>query len=430
VLTAEQVRALAWPGESAAAREAAAAVGAAAARNPDRAGDAVYRLLFRHRTLPTAARHLERAGVDLAALTVDGDLYRRLRPYVDLLPALPQRDGRVAVRDVVRALERQRALIEDLAIDLHRREPDQHLVLFGLGIAAAYPAYADRLCHDLDLYVEDEVGGAALLEQVWAGGHFNLGGVRASRLAGRWLTHVTAEGCEDGHRLHVDVLVGGRTAGPGRVPPWLAPPVVERSRIVDLGAGAVRVPSPEDMLLLLAEKVQRGREYDRRACNDARVVLTAEEGRLDAGYLVSIARRAGVRAPLSWLVADAEGAEGRRLLPSSAARRIGSARVERRLMSSLGVDAIDAAGAEGRGSRRRRRVARQSLTWLLVARHARRHAFDRDAMAVWYGVRGRGRQVRADPDVPTDGERLLTTVGLRTSSPPRRTTLPPIARDA
>lgn len=424
MLTPEQVRALAWPGESAAARDAAAAVLTAAQRDPDRAGDELYRRMFRHRMIPTAARHLERAGGDLAALTVDGELYRRLRPYEHLLPPLPHQRGRVSLRDIVGALERQRALIGDVAIDLHRREPDHHLVLFGLGIAAAYPTYVGRLCHDIDLYVEDEVAGVALLEQVWGDGRFDLGGVRASRLAGRWLSHVTAEGRADGHRLHVDLLVGGRAAGPGRLPPWVAPQVVERSRIVAAGAGAVRVPSPEDMLLFLAEKVQRGREHDRRACNDVRVVLTAEEGRLDADYLVATAQRAGVRAPLHWLVADAERAEGRPLLPRNMARRLRSARLERWLMGPLAVD------AGGRRSPRRRRVARQSLTWLLVARHARRHAFDRDAMAAWYGVRSRGRQVRADPEVAGDGERVLTTAGLRTSSPPRRTTLPPIVRDA
>jgi hypothetical protein len=106
--------------------------------------------------------------------------------------------------------------------------------------------------------------------------------------------------------MSVDFFVGGRP-GRYRVPPMVLPRLFDRARRFPLADGAgVLVPAPEDMLLLLAEKVQRKGNYTRRSLNDTTTVLGVDPGALDWGYVVEQARQTGIEPAIDWLLANPE----------------------------------------------------------------------------------------------------------------------------
>jgi hypothetical protein len=113
--------------------------------------------------------------------------------------------------------------------------------------------------------------------------------------------------------------------------------------------GPVRlVPAAADMLLLLAEKVQRRGAFTLRDFNDAQFMLVAEEGRIDWEELLRAARLYGIGGALHLLASQAEHRESRTLTPDGVLDSLMPSRTQRRMIETLaGREQGESAGGHG-----------------------------------------------------------------------------------
>jgi hypothetical protein len=397
----------------------ASSVGAASAvlgsADPNEEIDRLYPLLVRHKSLTNAMSHLERAGGDLQRLTISWDRFRSTWPLAPLLPGVREDGGRVSLamirdhlEDHFRRLER--ALLE--LVDLTGE--DQFLPIGGMALRVAYPDYSDRMGYDVDVFAHDLHTGLRLLECLRSAMGFALNRCRVSRAGGHWAAvFQTFRSGEDGHDVHVDLMAGGHPVGPGVIPLWFRAPLVDRARSARLEDHVLLVPSPEDMLLVMAVREQRKRAFSRRDINDAGFVLKREGRLLDWDYLCSSARSHGVAGVLLELAGEAERLTGERLVPPLVRARLAPPRLEGRLL------AMAAAG----GTPERRTlsgsavgVLRRGWPVLWSFRYVRREKGRVGAVA---GLLSARLQARAF---------LVTSRGASSKSPAARLLLPVTAR--
>jgi hypothetical protein len=137
---------------------------------------------------------------------------------------------------------------------------------------------------------------------------------------------------DGGHEIHVDVMAGGYLARGGVRPVWFRAPLWERSSVVSWMGASLRVPSPEDMLLMTAVRMVRKGEIVQRDLNDARFLL--ERGTdLDWTYIRSVAEGHQLNGALHFVATKAEEEAGRRLVPPGARRALSPGRLGRRLLA-------------------------------------------------------------------------------------------------
>jgi tetratricopeptide (TPR) repeat protein len=97
----------------------------------------------------------------------------------------------------------------------------------------------------------------------------------------------------------------------------------------------VIVPSPEDILLMKAEKARRRGRFHLRDFNDVQFLLVTEKGRLDWDYLASVALDHRVGTALYVLAREAERQEGTTLVPVPVLKRLAPGTLEHLLIGGM-----------------------------------------------------------------------------------------------
>jgi hypothetical protein len=315
--------------------------------DPDRDGELerLYPGLLRHHLLLPALAHLERAGGDLERLTIPTALFLST-PKLNRLVPVPDESspGQISLLALRHRLEAHQALLRRTLgelIDLD--EEGRLIVLSGRAIQALYPDYAalPRAIHDVDVFTPDLASGLRILNGVWNRLGFALQMCMTSPADGGWVAHFALFRVSDeGFLLRIDLIVGGRPIDRDWSPPCLHPQLAARARCVRWDGRQVLVPSPEDILLMLAEKSRLNRKFTLRHCADARFLLTVGPSQLNWDYLTSAVRHRGLAAAMHVLVDEAERQERRRLVPARIMRGLAPGLVER-----LVIPAIDSNGA-------------------------------------------------------------------------------------
>jgi hypothetical protein len=244
--------------------------------------------------------------------------------------------GRVSLAGLRRRMDAhfalvRRALHEVLDLDAGGRL----VVLFGRAIEGLCPDYArlPRPKHDVDVFAADLGAGLHVLNGAWEKLGFELQECRTCPGDDGWITHLTLfRVSPENHVVRIDLLAGGRPSSPYR---WAAPrrypQLAARSRWAEWDGRRVRVPSPEDVLLMLAEKAQLRAAPTLRDFGDARYLLTTLGGHLNWDYLTTAARDGGLGSTLHALAREAERREARRLVPAGVLARLAPGPVERLL---------------------------------------------------------------------------------------------------
>jgi thymidylate kinase len=280
--------------------------------SPDTELDRLYPAMVRHHVAPAVIDALRTAGGDLDDLTVSGDLVRTLWPLSRLLPEpVETPSGRVPLSGMALAIDRHTAHLDTLAWGLSGEGSSEAVVLlFGGALRLLVPEYR-RLSNDLDLYAPGAREGWALVKALWDRWGFVLVRQRTSRSLGRTLGHFKLlRTTDDGHQLHVDVIAGGRPAGPGLLPPFVLPGLLARSRKMAISGREVLVPSIEDLLAMLGEKVLRRGALHLRDVHDAWMLAANASYPIDWSCVVEASTRHGLRGVMSHLLAAAEREHG------------------------------------------------------------------------------------------------------------------------
>jgi hypothetical protein len=236
-----------------------------------------------------------------------------LRPFNRLLPELTEDPpGRVPLSELALAIRRHTTHLEAVVQGVSdRRLTERFVLLFGAALRLVAPSYR-RLSNDLDLFTPGAAGGVALVRELRDRWGLVLVQKRTWPHQGRELAHFDLlTTTDDGHELHVDVIAGGRPARSDLVPAFVEPKLFERSRTITLDGMRVRVPSTEDMLLWLADKVGRRGRLTLRDVHDAWVLASNESDRTDWPLVLEASTRYGLIGILSGLLALAEQVNGR-----------------------------------------------------------------------------------------------------------------------
>lgn len=284
----ELCRVLSRPFASEDTREAAGTL--LQAPDPSAVLDRSYNFLVWQRTLRTMLGHLADGGADLATLQVSPQRIRRTFPAgykpvwdVDV-------DQPVSAARLVEIYATHRRLLAAPIIDLADAGCEGFTLLSGRAFEARYPTYDWRVEFDTDLVSPDMESAMQVTESLVQAG-YELDTVRIRRLGEAPDATVEIRQLIDGHRISVGVLVGGyhgyRAA------------IHDRADVVSFRGRTVRVPSPEDLLLMLAARIERKRVFALVNLNDAAIVLTDTGRQLDWDHVVDGARAAGLGVTLA-----------------------------------------------------------------------------------------------------------------------------------
>jgi Uncharacterised nucleotidyltransferase len=296
---------------------AAAAAEFLALDDPGAALGRALRFLVWQRTLAVAIGHLEAAGADLDAILVPAGRVSRVFHHTQVWTISDA--GPVSARRLLDVVARHKELLAEPLVTLMTAGVAGFVVVSGRSFQVAYPAYTTRIEFDTDLLTADLLSGAAVASALHEAG-YPLGSLRIARL-GQASHAAFSTGREVGeHHVAVGVLVGGYHGHRG--------PIVPRSRSVPWRGGTVRVPAAEDMLVMLAARVVRKRQFAFINYNDAAVILTEEPG-LDWDVVTDSARAGGLQSVLSVVLARAEEIVGRPVVPPHAWRNLDRTRTDR-----------------------------------------------------------------------------------------------------
>jgi hypothetical protein len=371
----------------------AAAVRLLDAPDPEATLDALYPGLVRHKALYPALLHLEAAGGDLGALHIAEARFRSTYPVNRVLPPLrpgPGQGDGITLAAIRAALERHAALLRSSVLDLARATgPDALVLVTGQAFATRYPGFP-RWSHDADLFVADADAALRGLDALCDGLGFVMHGCRVGSLHGEGNAILKTFAIRQDHELNVG-LTGGAQPSAFVAHPLAAGPVAPRAERLDVDGMALLVCSPEDMLLMTALRPVREGYLTLRGFGDARclAVAAAEPGTgFDWDHVCRSALADRLNGTLWHLLAGAESAEGRDLVPGEVKRALRPGRTEAWLLarqpppSRAEADAVE----DPRPSPARRRAAKASV-WLWNLRFLRARLGTVGAVRHWIGDR-------------------------------------------
>ena len=334
------------------------------ATNTDAALHAVVDDATRNHCLLRVLRRLEDNGMEFAQIQVKTSTVRQAR-LTSIMPGLERSGPTVSVAELRNALTDHRSLLLRVATDLGRIHPDSFVVAYGLGLTLGYPNMNERQSSDLDLFLVDGQGSRQLRRYLVGELGFVPAGTSNGTGAGRDLigTKLVAE--IEGHIVMVDEFVRGRpSAGHQWIPPFRIATLFATARRVEVrGGGTAYVPSPEHMLVMLAEKVQRKGDFSPRSVGDALTVLRAES-QLDWSQVVDECHRSHVELGMGWVLSTLKLADPA-LIPDNAQGDLGLPRLDRMLQEVMTGAAV--------ASRRHRLRARAIHRRLWTSRYVRSH---------------------------------------------------------
>ncbi len=285
--------------------------------NGGRRLDDVFHHLVWQRTLPTVLGHLAAAGADLDRLTVQPERLRNTfprgyKPIWDLDTA-----GPLAATHILEIYAAHRRLLAEPVEVLAGAGFDGCTLLSGRAYQARYPHYDTRVEFDTDLMAPDittALHAAALLE---AAG-YDLDTLRVRRLGEAPDGTVEIRRQVPGHRVSVGILIGGYHGHRIRAH--------KDAETIDFNDRRVRVPSPEDLLVMLAARIERKQTFALVNVNDAAVILSTDGDRLDWDHVLAAARAARLETTLGVVLHHAHDLLGESVVPEATTIALGGSK--------------------------------------------------------------------------------------------------------
>lgn len=296
------LHALGWaltsPFDEARARRAARAV--LAASEPSAVLGRLFPLLMNQKGLEHALTHLERAGADLAALSVPTALVAGTFPLSRQplwpVPAEPQWPlGHLAA-----TLDRRRALLWQVNLDLASCIGAERFVLLsGRAMEALFPAYQGRMGFDSDLWFPGRAEGVEAVEVLVRELGFELKFANIYETEARPRLAASLHRAEEGYDVVVGVLAGGYH--------FYTESVDEHAVGVVWDGHALRAAAPEDLLAMVAVRILKRRGVQMVNVADAAVLLRKRPF-LDPARVRLLSRRYGLDLTLGLLLGHVEAA--------------------------------------------------------------------------------------------------------------------------
>jgi hypothetical protein len=308
--TRTTLRSLGWalslPFDEEPARRAARQV--LAAPDPSRLFGLLYPILLGQKGLQASLTHLDRAGADLGALSVPTAVVRTTFPLnrKPLWPVPPTPQWTLA--DLAQVLAQHRRLLWEANLELARRlGPDGFVLLSGLAMEALYPTYRQRMSFDSDLWMRDVARALSALEVLIRDLGYAFHFARVEDVQSRPRMVAGAVRSINGFQVKVGIRSGSASAAPERS--WGRHFYLEcldqRSIEVEWGHEPLLAASPEDLLVMVALRVQRRRNVQMVNVGDVAVILRGNRP-LDLARVRHLSAMYRVEAPLGSLLAQAE----------------------------------------------------------------------------------------------------------------------------
>jgi hypothetical protein len=334
--------------------------------DPDGWLDRTYHFLVWQRTLRTALGHLSDAGGDMERLAVTAERFRttfprKLRPIWDV-----DVSHAVTAAQILEVYATHKRLLAETVTVLATAGVERYALLSGRAYQARYEEYGTRVEFDTDLLAPD-VDSAIETSMALENAGFAFDTLRIRRLGSAADATVEIRRQVEGHRVSVGILVGGYHD--------YRAPIYERSELIDFLGRRVRAPLPEDMLVMLAARVERKRAFALVNVNDAAVILARDGATLDWDHVVTSARAARLGATLRVILWHAEEVLQRSVVPEAAHTALAATSA---LPYRLGRQTADA-HMRPSGTSRSDRMAERA--WRLDLR--RRAALREDTPTVW-----------------------------------------------
>jgi hypothetical protein len=308
--TRTSLRSLGWalslPFDDERARRAARQV--LDAPNPSRLFGILYPIVLGQKGLQAALAHLERAGADLRALSVPTAVVRTTFP-LNRKPLWPIPDTpQWRLADLADVLSEHRRLLWEANVQLARRlGPNEFVLLSGLAVEALYPTYRQRMSFDSDLWMRDVATAVSALEVLIRDLGYEFRFARVKDVQSRPHMGAAVVRSINGFQVKVGIRSGSASAATelsGRRHFYLEC-LDQRSTEVKWGHVSLQTPSPEDMLVMVALRVQRRRTLQMVNLGDVAVLLGGNRP-LDLARVKHLSRMYRVEAPLSRLLAQVE----------------------------------------------------------------------------------------------------------------------------
>ncbi len=292
--------------------------------DPSLALGRIYPHLVWQRTLRTALGHLESAGADLDSLEIPVEAFRRTFPRGVPRVWKLDREPPITAGDVVEIYTTHRALLGRPVELLAQAGVDRFILVSGRAYEARYPHYVHRAEFDTDLVAPAMDAGFSILSVLERNG-YPFDTLRVRRLGSSPDATFEIRRWEQDHLLSVGVLVGGYHAHREQL--------YERGDFVTFRGQEVRAARPEDLLVMLAARVESKRQFGLVNVNDAAVILDSDGMNLDWDLVGAAASTAGLHTTLAVILVRAEALLDRSVVPHSVMQRLkrSSSRIGRML---------------------------------------------------------------------------------------------------
>jgi hypothetical protein len=293
------LKALAWalnsPLEDELTRSAARMV--LGASDPSMVMSDVFPILMGQKGIRAAIGHLSRAGADLEELSIPTATVCNNFPMSrQRLWPVPS-GARWTLADLSRVFTRHAELLWKATTELIRRMGSERFVLLsGRATESIFPEYKERLGFDVDLWLPKLSDGLEALEIMVRQWDYRIKFVRLEDIGAEPRLAAAVRKPVDGYLVSVGIVTSGYH--------FFKEPLHQRSVRVREESQNLQAASPEDLLVMLAVRVQKRRSVQMVNIADAAMILRGRNT-LDLSLVRHLTRKHGLDLSLGILLAQA-----------------------------------------------------------------------------------------------------------------------------
>ncbi len=274
--------------------------------DPSATLDRSYGFLLWQRTLRQVLSNLARTGFDLELISIRASTFAATFPKGYPPKWAYRLDSDPTARQLCDILERHKELQGIPLTLLTRMGQDEFVAVSGRAYQALYPTYSNRAEFDTDLVAPDLESAMSMVKSLTSSG-YGLESVRVRRLGESADASIEVRTEISNHTVSIGILVGGYHS--------YRNPLLPTAVFVDWVGQRLRVPRPEDLLLMLAARVVRKSKFALVNFNDAAVVLRHDGSSIDWVQLCEHATRFRLEPVLSVLLARGQVLAGEPVVP-------------------------------------------------------------------------------------------------------------------